>query len=80
MGVCGGAHLTVTRLETRFQVPVEHHMHLLAGLMIFFLQFLPKNVHIICVDMPGHGGTTRTSAVDYSIEGQVKRIHQVGHQ
>ncbi|XP_041945990.1 monoacylglycerol lipase ABHD6 isoform X2 [Alosa sapidissima] len=40
------------------------------------VKFLQKNVHIICVDMPGHGGTTRTSAVDYSIEGQVKRIRQ----
>lgn len=40
------------------------------------IKFLPKNAHIICVDMPGHGGTTRTSAVDYSIEGQVKRIRQ----
>lgn len=35
-------------------------------------------MHLVCVDMPGHEGTTRTSAVDYSIEGQVKRIHQVG--
>ncbi|TRY66796.1 hypothetical protein DNTS_009585 [Danionella cerebrum] len=38
--------------------------------------FLPKHMHLICVDMPGHEGTTRTSAVDYSIEGQVKRINQ----
>lgn len=30
----------------------------------------------MCVDMPGHEGTTRTCAEDYSIEGQVKRIHQ----
>ncbi|XP_072521596.1 monoacylglycerol lipase ABHD6 [Salminus brasiliensis] len=40
------------------------------------VKFLPTNVHLVCVDMPGHEGTTRTSAVDYSIEGQVKRIHQ----
>lgn len=40
------------------------------------VKFLPKNLHLICVDMPGHGGTTRTCADDYSIEGQVKRIHQ----
>lgn len=40
------------------------------------VKFLPKNVHLICVDMPGHEGTSRTSAVDYSIEGQVKRINQ----
>ncbi|XP_062842184.1 monoacylglycerol lipase ABHD6 [Trichomycterus rosablanca] len=40
------------------------------------VKFLPANVHLVCVDMPGHEGTTRTSAVDYSIEGQVRRIHQ----
>lgn len=40
------------------------------------VKFLPKNLQLVCVDMPGHEGTTRTSAEDYSIEGQVKRIHQ----
>ncbi|XP_060622133.1 monoacylglycerol lipase ABHD6-like [Anolis sagrei] len=40
------------------------------------VKFLPKNLHLICVDMPGHEGTTRSSLDDYSIEGQVKRIHQ----
>ncbi|XP_066526636.1 monoacylglycerol lipase ABHD6 [Hoplias malabaricus] len=40
------------------------------------VKFLPTNIHLVCVDMPGHEGTTRTSAVDYSIEGQVRRIHQ----
>ncbi|XP_028853506.1 monoacylglycerol lipase abhd6-A isoform X2 [Denticeps clupeoides] len=40
------------------------------------LLFLPKNVHVVCVDMPGHEGTSRTGAADYAIEGQVKRIRQ----
>nr|XP_015203468.1 PREDICTED: monoacylglycerol lipase ABHD6 isoform X3 [Lepisosteus oculatus] len=40
------------------------------------LQFLPKHLHLLCVDMPGHEGTSRTGAEDYSIEGQVRRIHQ----
>uniref|UniRef100_A0A4W5KXZ3 Abhydrolase domain containing 6, acylglycerol lipase n=1 Tax=Hucho hucho TaxID=62062 RepID=A0A4W5KXZ3_9TELE len=38
--------------------------------------FLPKHQHLLCVDMPGHEGTSRTDARDYSIEGQVKRIRQ----
>lgn len=42
-----------------------------------FLQFLPKNLHLVCVDMPGHEGTTRSDLDDYSISGQAKRIHQV---
>ncbi|KAM4650914.1 monoacylglycerol lipase ABHD6 [Discoglossus pictus] len=40
------------------------------------VKFLPKNLHMICVDMPGHEGTTRSALDDYSINGQVKRIHQ----
>lgn len=40
------------------------------------VKFLPKTLHLICVDMPGHEGTTRTCIDDYSIEGQVNRIHQ----
>lgn len=41
------------------------------------LQYLPKHLHLVCVDMPGHEGTTRTNTEDYSIQGQVGRIHQV---
>uniref|UniRef100_A0A8C2X3E8 acylglycerol lipase n=1 Tax=Cyclopterus lumpus TaxID=8103 RepID=A0A8C2X3E8_CYCLU len=40
------------------------------------VKYLPKHLHIVCVDMPGHEGTTRTNAEDYSIQGQVRRIHQ----
>lgn len=40
-------------------------------------QYLPKHLHIVCVDMPGHEGTTRTNTDDYSIHGQVRRIRQV---
>nr|XP_048277341.1 monoacylglycerol lipase ABHD6 isoform X2 [Myodes glareolus]XP_048277342.1 monoacylglycerol lipase ABHD6 isoform X2 [Myodes glareolus] len=40
------------------------------------VKFLPKNLHLVCVDMPGHEGTTRSSLDDLSIDGQVKRVHQ----
>uniref|UniRef100_A0A3B4BIT0 AB hydrolase-1 domain-containing protein n=1 Tax=Periophthalmus magnuspinnatus TaxID=409849 RepID=A0A3B4BIT0_9GOBI len=40
------------------------------------VKYLPKHLHIVCVDMPGHEGTTRTNMDDYSIEGQARRIHQ----
>lgn len=40
------------------------------------VKYLPKHLHIVCVDMPGHEGTTRTNTDDYSIQGQVRRIHQ----
>lgn len=47
------------------------------GLFVFLLQYLPSKQHVVCVDMPGHEGTSRTGAKDYSIQGQVARIHQV---
>ncbi|XP_068198947.1 monoacylglycerol lipase abhd6-B-like [Antennarius striatus] len=40
------------------------------------LKYLPRSQHVVCVDMPGHDGTSRTGPQDYSIEGQVHRIHQ----
>lgn len=50
------------------------HIHMSSHVLT---QYLPKHLHILCVDMPGHEGTTRTNTDDYSIPGQVKRIHQV---
>ncbi|XP_061893472.1 monoacylglycerol lipase abhd6-B-like [Entelurus aequoreus] len=41
-----------------------------------FVKYLPRGQHVVCVDMPGHEGTSRTGAEDYSIQGQVARIHQ----
>uniref|UniRef100_A0A665VL59 AB hydrolase-1 domain-containing protein n=1 Tax=Echeneis naucrates TaxID=173247 RepID=A0A665VL59_ECHNA len=40
------------------------------------IQYLPRSQHVVCLDMPGHEGTSRTCAEDYSISGQVGRIHQ----
>lgn len=49
----------------------------ISSLCLHLKQYLPKHLHLLCVDMPGHEGTTRTSTDDYSIQGQVKRIRQV---
>lgn len=40
------------------------------------VKYLPSSHHVVCVDMPGHEGTSRTGAEDYSIQGQVRLIHQ----
>uniref|UniRef100_A0A9J7ZXK3 Uncharacterized protein n=1 Tax=Cyprinus carpio carpio TaxID=630221 RepID=A0A9J7ZXK3_CYPCA len=39
---------------------------------------VPSHLHLLCVDMTGHEGTTRTNTDDYSIQGQVKRIRHQG--
>ncbi|KAL1788484.1 Monoacylglycerol lipase ABHD6 [Sigmodon hispidus] len=35
------------------------------------VNFLPKNLHLVCEDMPGHEGTTSSSLDDLFIDGQV---------
>lgn len=43
------------------------------------VKFLPPHLHVVCLDLPGHDGTSRTQTEDYSIQGQVSRIHQFVH-
>ncbi|XP_015277596.1 PREDICTED: monoacylglycerol lipase ABHD6-like [Gekko japonicus] len=40
------------------------------------INFLPKNIHVVCLDMPGHGETTCLPGENYTTFDQVKRIHQ----
>ncbi|CAM4680345.1 unnamed protein product [Leuciscus chuanchicus] len=60
------------------EVKNENAMYsiLFSSLCLHPKQYLPKHLHLLCVDMPGHEGTTRTSTDDYSVQGQVKRIRQ----
>ncbi|XP_072296208.1 monoacylglycerol lipase abhd6-A-like [Eucyclogobius newberryi] len=43
------------------------------------LKFLPQQYHVVCLDLPGHDGTSRFQNEDYSISGQVSRVHQFVH-
>ncbi|XP_055014893.1 monoacylglycerol lipase abhd6-A-like isoform X1 [Boleophthalmus pectinirostris] len=43
------------------------------------VKFLPGQYHVVCLDLPGHDGTSRFQNEDYSINGQVSRIHQFVH-
>ncbi|XP_060622461.2 monoacylglycerol lipase ABHD6-like isoform X1 [Anolis sagrei] len=36
----------------------------------------PKDLHVVCIDMPGHGDTTRLEGESYTGVDQVARIHQ----
>lgn len=55
-----------------------HNDHIVLSHQFCLLhQYLPEDLHVVCVDMPGHDGTSRTGPEDYSIQGQVRRIHQV---
>lgn len=55
---------------------LSEHFRLISSLSSLH-QFLPESQHVVCLDMPGHEGTSRTGPEDYSIPGQVRRVHQV---
>ncbi|XP_039182644.1 monoacylglycerol lipase ABHD6-like isoform X2 [Crotalus tigris] len=40
------------------------------------IEVFPKGLHLICLDLPGHGGTTRLLGESYTAVAQAKRIHQ----
>ena len=39
--------------------------------------YLSSNYHIVVIDLPGHGETTRIESDDFRIQSQVERIKQV---
>ncbi|XP_060617005.2 monoacylglycerol lipase ABHD6-like [Anolis sagrei] len=40
------------------------------------LELFPQDLHVVCVDMPGHGDTTRLLQESYTATAQTRRIHQ----
>ncbi|XP_066554325.1 monoacylglycerol lipase ABHD6 isoform X1 [Amia ocellicauda] len=76
---CGGYRFCYSyrgKPGTRPSILMLHGFSAHKDMWLSVAKFLPKHLHLLCVDMPGHEGTTRTGPEDYSIEGQVKRIHQ----
>ncbi|KAF7249961.1 Monoacylglycerol lipase ABHD6 [Varanus komodoensis] len=41
-----------------------------------FSQLFPQDLHVVCLDMPGHGDTTRLLGESYTVAAQAKRVHQ----
>uniref|UniRef100_A0A8D2LI91 acylglycerol lipase n=1 Tax=Varanus komodoensis TaxID=61221 RepID=A0A8D2LI91_VARKO len=40
------------------------------------IKHFPRGIHLVCLDMPGHGETTRLLAETYTAADQAKMIHQ----
>ncbi|XP_075881290.1 monoacylglycerol lipase abhd6-A-like [Nelusetta ayraudi] len=53
-----------------------HSFSVSKDMWLTLVPFLPESQHVVCLDMPGHEGTSRTGPEDYSIPGQVHRVHQ----
>ncbi|XP_061430344.1 monoacylglycerol lipase abhd6-A-like [Lethenteron reissneri] len=68
----GGGGATGTRPSLLFL----HAFSANKDMWLPLLRFLPRDRHVVCVDMPGHEGTTRAHGDDYSLQGQVIRIKQ----
>ena len=45
----------------------------------FMGKCIPKRIHVVALDLPGHGSTTRKEKDDISIEGLAKRVEQVNY-
>ncbi|XP_027026464.1 monoacylglycerol lipase ABHD6b [Tachysurus fulvidraco] len=76
---CGGYRFCYSsrgRPSVRPSILMLHDFSAHKDTWLPLIKYLPKHLHLLCVDMPGHEGTTRTSAEDYSIHGQVRRIRQ----
>ncbi|XP_066469090.1 monoacylglycerol lipase ABHD6-like [Tiliqua scincoides] len=41
------------------------------------IKFFPKDIHVVCIDMPAHGDATRLLLESYTALDQAKRIHQL---
>ncbi|KAF7249969.1 Monoacylglycerol lipase ABHD6 [Varanus komodoensis] len=54
-----------------------HGFSLSKSMWLLTLEYLPKDTHLICVDLPGHGETTCLPGDDYTPVDQAKRLHQV---
>nr|XP_056717843.1 monoacylglycerol lipase ABHD6-like [Euleptes europaea] len=53
-----------------------HGLTLNKDMWLFTLMLFPKDIHVIAVDMPGHGDTTCLPGDSYTIVYQVERLHQ----
>ncbi|XP_036390173.1 monoacylglycerol lipase ABHD6b [Megalops cyprinoides] len=76
---CGGYRFCYSvrgKPGTRPSILMLHGFSAHKDMWLSVVKFLPKHLHLLCVDMPGHEGTTRTCAEDYSVQGQVRRIRQ----
>uniref|UniRef100_A0ACB8EHD0 Uncharacterized protein n=2 Tax=Sphaerodactylus townsendi TaxID=933632 RepID=A0ACB8EHD0_9SAUR len=40
------------------------------------LKYIPEDIHVVCVDLPGHGATTRLLGDSYRASDQAERIHE----
>ncbi|XP_062979509.1 monoacylglycerol lipase ABHD6-like [Elgaria multicarinata webbii] len=53
-----------------------HGFSLNKDVWLNIIKLFPQDLHVVCLDMPGHGETTRLMGESYTAAAQAKRIHQ----
>ncbi|XP_077183850.1 monoacylglycerol lipase ABHD6-like [Paroedura picta] len=53
-----------------------HGLALNKDMWLDTVKYIPTDIHVVCVDLPGHGGTTRLLEDSYAALEQAKRIHE----
>uniref|UniRef100_A0A8C6VHV4 acylglycerol lipase n=1 Tax=Naja naja TaxID=35670 RepID=A0A8C6VHV4_NAJNA len=61
---------------SRPSVLMLHGFSLNKDMWLNTIEVFPKDLHLVCLDLPGHGGTTRLLGESYTAVAQAKRIHQ----
>ncbi|XP_044307642.1 monoacylglycerol lipase ABHD6-like [Varanus komodoensis] len=53
-----------------------HGFSLNKDIWLNMIKLFPQDLHVVCLDMPGHGDTTRLLGESYTVAAQAKRVHQ----
>uniref|UniRef100_A0A8C5SDC7 acylglycerol lipase n=1 Tax=Laticauda laticaudata TaxID=8630 RepID=A0A8C5SDC7_LATLA len=61
---------------SRPSVLMLHGFSLNKDMWLNTIEIFPKDLHLVCLDLPGHGGTTRLLGESHTAVVQAKRIHQ----
>ncbi|XP_026538461.1 monoacylglycerol lipase ABHD6-like [Notechis scutatus] len=69
-------YFTQGKPGSRPSVLMLHGFSLNKDMWLNTIEIFPKDIHLVCVDLPGHGGTTRLLAESHTAVAQAKRIHQ----
>ncbi|XP_026573740.1 monoacylglycerol lipase ABHD6-like [Pseudonaja textilis] len=61
---------------SRPSVLMLHGFSLNKDMWLNTIEVFPKDLHLVCLDLPGHGGTTCLLGESYTAVAQAKRVHQ----
>ncbi|XP_061474771.1 monoacylglycerol lipase ABHD6-like [Rhineura floridana] len=61
---------------SRPSILMLHGFSLNKDIWLNTIKLFPQDLHLVCLDMPGHGKTTRLLGESYTAAAQAERIHQ----